>query len=196
MNGSWMKVESIAECSPWSILQYFWPALSDNWAWKHFFFFLRVAVLDRFYCIKHLQCVIALYSKSDICVLYTKLHRYTDGNVHWAQDKPLSPQHQKYLFTGSKFPKSWTFETSILKLAVCPLNIHNFNFTGHLSLDKLYINRKTHYILPNSAFWDWLSMESQLQNPEFRNNPENFHPCLLYLKSPHVLTLVDQAPRL
>ena len=25
-----MKVESIAECSPWSILQYFRPALSDN----------------------------------------------------------------------------------------------------------------------------------------------------------------------
>ena len=33
-NGSLMKVESIAECSPWSILQYFWPALSDNWSWK------------------------------------------------------------------------------------------------------------------------------------------------------------------
>ena len=27
-----MKVEWIAECSPWSILQYFWPALSDNWS--------------------------------------------------------------------------------------------------------------------------------------------------------------------
>ena len=27
-----MKVESIAECSPWSILQYFWPTLSDNWS--------------------------------------------------------------------------------------------------------------------------------------------------------------------
>ena len=27
-----MKVESIAECS--SILQYFWPALSENWSWK------------------------------------------------------------------------------------------------------------------------------------------------------------------
>ena len=25
-----MKVESIAECSPWSILQYFWPALIDS----------------------------------------------------------------------------------------------------------------------------------------------------------------------
>ena len=33
-NGSLMKVESIAECSPWSILQYFWPALRDNWTWK------------------------------------------------------------------------------------------------------------------------------------------------------------------
>ena len=32
-----MKVESIAECSPWSILQYFWPALSDNWSWKTIF---------------------------------------------------------------------------------------------------------------------------------------------------------------
>ena len=34
VNGSLMKVESIAECSRWSILQYFWPALSDNRSWK------------------------------------------------------------------------------------------------------------------------------------------------------------------
>ena len=33
-NGILMKVKSIAECSPWSILQYFWPALSDNLSWK------------------------------------------------------------------------------------------------------------------------------------------------------------------
>ena len=33
-NGSLMKVESIAECSPWNILQYVWTALSDNWSWK------------------------------------------------------------------------------------------------------------------------------------------------------------------
>ena len=35
--GSLMKVNSIAECSPWSILQYFWPALSDNKSWKSIF---------------------------------------------------------------------------------------------------------------------------------------------------------------
>ena len=38
-NGCLMKVESIAECYPWSILQYFWPALSDDWYWKPFFLF-------------------------------------------------------------------------------------------------------------------------------------------------------------
>ena len=32
-NGSLMKVKSIAE----SILQYFWPALSDNRSWKPIF---------------------------------------------------------------------------------------------------------------------------------------------------------------
>ena len=36
-NGSSMQVESIAECSPWSILQYFWPAWSVNWSWKPIF---------------------------------------------------------------------------------------------------------------------------------------------------------------
>ena len=27
-------------------------------------------------------------------------------------------------------------------------------------------------------------MESQPQNPEFRNNPENFHPCLHVVANP------------
>ena len=45
-----MKVASIAECSHWSILQYFWPALSDNLSWKQVFVFLRVIVLGRFFC--------------------------------------------------------------------------------------------------------------------------------------------------
>ena len=29
-NGSLMKVQSIAECSPWNILQNFWPSFSNN----------------------------------------------------------------------------------------------------------------------------------------------------------------------
>ena len=36
-NGSVMKVKNIAECSTWSILQYFWPALSNNWSLKPIF---------------------------------------------------------------------------------------------------------------------------------------------------------------
>ena len=93
--------------------------------------------------------------------------------------QPLySSIHSNLMGESSKFPKSWTFETPILKLAVCPLNILNFNFNGQLFLDRLYINRKTYYNLPNSGFWGWFSMESQPQNPDFRNNPENFHPWI------------------
>ena len=29
---AYMKVESNAECSPWSILQYYWPALVAQWS--------------------------------------------------------------------------------------------------------------------------------------------------------------------
>ena len=43
-------------------------------------------------------------------------------------------------------------------------------------------NQRGYYNLLNSAFWGWLSMESQPQNPEFRINPENFHPCIQRIK--------------
>ena len=48
--GSLMKAKSIAECSKGSILQYFWPALSNDLSWKPISVFLRVADLHRFYC--------------------------------------------------------------------------------------------------------------------------------------------------
>ena len=40
-NGSLKKVKSIAECSPWSIVQYFWPALSNNLSWNPIFSLLE-----------------------------------------------------------------------------------------------------------------------------------------------------------
>ena len=46
-----------------------------------------------------------------------------------------------------KISKILNFWRSILKLAVWPLNIHNFNFNCQLSLDRLNINRKTYYNL-------------------------------------------------
>ena len=47
-----------------------------------------------------------------------------------------------------------------------------------LCFDYLKTKQKSYYKLPNSAFWGWLSIESQPQNAEFRINPENFHPCM------------------
>ena len=49
-NGSLMKVNSIAECPPWSILQYVWPSLSDNWSWKPIYGLWEWPCCVRFYC--------------------------------------------------------------------------------------------------------------------------------------------------
>ena len=40
----------------WTILQYFWPALSDIGHEKQFLVFLWVAILDKFYCIEFCCC--------------------------------------------------------------------------------------------------------------------------------------------
>ena len=63
-NGSLMKVVSIAECSHWTILQNFWPALSDYWSWKPFLAFFKAVTLDRFYCIKSLPQLLGLVLRS------------------------------------------------------------------------------------------------------------------------------------
>ena len=76
------------------------------------------------------------------CILLHKIHttKYFLGRKN-----PLSSKKYLWVLTGitshrywgecndyigesSKFPKSWTFQTPILKLAICPLNIHNFKF--------------------------------------------------------------------
>ena len=54
-----------------------------------------------------------------------------------------------------------------------PPNIKNSKLNGQIPLDKLKLNQKSYLYLQNSAF----SLASQPQNPEFRNNPEIFHPC-------------------
>ena len=47
-NGSLMKVEIIAECSNGSILQYFWPSLSDNQYWTRIVFLRKNRCLPPF----------------------------------------------------------------------------------------------------------------------------------------------------
>ena len=71
---------------------------------------------------------------------------------------------------SSKFLKSWTLKNlKSLKMAVCPQSIKNSKFNVQIPLDKLKLTQKSYYYLQNSPF-----LESRPQNPEFRNNPENF----------------------
>ena len=67
-----MKVERIAECSPWSILQYFWPALSDNC----FFFFLS----------GHLRQIL-LYNQQSIYIYAYKCLCQCVGKVYYPNVK-------------------------------------------------------------------------------------------------------------
>ena len=64
-SGSLMKVESIAECSHWSILQYFWPALSDNWSRKAIFGLLEWPLYTGFTVIENLFNNSFVYGEPD-----------------------------------------------------------------------------------------------------------------------------------
>ena len=76
-----------------------------------------------------------------------------------------------------KISKILNFWNSNLKTCSMPTEYFTIlSLNGQLSLDRLKINQRSYYDTPNSAIWGRLSVESQPQNPEFRNNPENFHP--------------------
>ena len=97
-----------------------------------------------------------------------------------------------------KFPKSWTFHTKILKVALCPLNIHNLKYKCLIVFSQtVYVyNKETYSNSSNLAFWGWLSRESQPQNPEFRNNPESLHPCMYKSKVKILLLNFNELIRL
>ena len=64
-NGGLMKVESIAECSPWSILQYFRPALSDNQPWTPILVFVLGGCLRQVLLYSQIQKALAVSKKGN-----------------------------------------------------------------------------------------------------------------------------------
>ena len=71
-----MKFESIAECSPWSILQYFWPALSDIWYWKPICSLFESGRFTKYHEIVQVSTVMTLRRYQ--CV-YMALRLYTEN---------------------------------------------------------------------------------------------------------------------
>ena len=65
MTNGLMKVKSIAECSPWCILQYFWPALSHNRSWKPIFvFFLSGRLRQVLLYLKYLLVSLKMFHRN------------------------------------------------------------------------------------------------------------------------------------
>ena len=66
-----MKVESIEECSPWSILQYFQPALSDNYLKTNFRYFYSGTFTQVLLCIEKQGPSTKIY-----CIVYLQGNRF------------------------------------------------------------------------------------------------------------------------
>ena len=165
--------------SLWFVIKYWWYntlMCVNNW-------FLNVLVKSNFATptpFGRVSCFVV-----GICLSNYNLNSFL---IHQAS---YSKGYQWYLMHNEVLGSTWKIgrypikvsevlisKTLVLKLAVCQLDIHNFKFKWSFVFGRQNINQRTYYNLPNSVFWCWLSMESQPQNPEFRNNPENFHPCI------------------
>ena len=90
-----MKVESIAECSPWSILQYFWPALSNNRS-------LEKQFLVFFWSGRSGQVV--LYAYKRMCVYYVKYGTLKPSFLQTSYFMLISPSEFGRIFGG---PGTW-----------------------------------------------------------------------------------------
>ena len=106
---------------------------------------------------------------SDLVMHCLPMSHKKDARLKWVK-------FSVYMGESSKFPKSWNLKNFQHAYKTVKFQV---KMVLKLLLDNLKRNMKAYnYDLPNSVFWGWLSMESQPQNPEFRNNPGNSHPCV------------------
>ena len=143
-NGSLMKVESIAECSLWSILQYFWPALSDDWSWIKLYFIC--IIYDK-------------YTKQHRIQHYNTIYHYTNGiqkKVKW-----LIFLEQLVLKTNFRSFWEWLFYTGFTVLL-------NTLPTGDVCWWSLQIVRiHSESIAPWENFYAFLSSADFFHNQFF-----------------------------
>ena len=79
------------------------------------------------------------------------------------------------------YHKILNFRDSNLKLAVSLQILTILSLNVQMSSNKLKITQENYHNLPNLGFRgirpDKMSFELDFQNPEYRNNPENFYLC-------------------
>ena len=78
-----------------------------------------------------------------------------------------------------KISKILNFWDSNLKTCKMPTKMNDLKLNVKLCLDNLKTNQRSYCNLPDSGFC--------LQNPEFRINPENFHPWICTQQVPLIV---------
>ena len=86
-----MKVESVAECSPW-------PALSDNWSWNQFFVFFLSGRLRQVLLYVQCMCTQFLVSSTQFVVQTKYLRLCPAKSTSW-HVRPLKTQIRLHICT-------------------------------------------------------------------------------------------------
>ena len=112
-----MQVKSIAECSPWSILQYFWPALCNNQAWKLIFGLLLSGLLRQVLLYLPIWKILSSVTANNY---YYQWPQFDQSALctQWVKDSKLSSwEHQ--------FERLWSECLFVLFVwfdSLCPIN--------------------------------------------------------------------------
>ena len=160
-----MKVERIAECSPRSILQYFWPALSDNWSsilsgcLRQVWLYNQQSIY--IYAYKCLcQCVGKVYYPNVNCVWFDMLGPIISENdppffAPWVTSptnlvKNLKPWNlsnwQKSMFKSGDSHTVWTWNSSIeLELYIESIADQTDHFANAFVCENVSYSYSVHY---------------------------------------------------
>ena len=134
-----MKVESIAECSHWSILQYFWPALSNIIGLENqYSAIFRLVLWHRFYCIVYFRLPVdtPFWINVNSVLIEVEIAMCANWQVKWLY---------KYLF---------------LYISKCYLCSH-----CAVRAEFFFIFSVLFYDTPCGGQWIWVKVGVALRNP-------------------------------
>ena len=148
-NSSLMKVKSIAECSPWSILQYFWPALSNESVFKTNFGLLFEWPLMTDFTV----------SLSSVARIYIQSYNSQDRPLYMFE-RSQAIISKKYCFFLCRSFLSWgTVQTPDAMQHHAAFNLGLSCLSKYLFWDFLFLQRVNVQLLVN--LWDQVRFPQQ-----------------------------------
>ena len=173
-NGILMKVKSFAECSSWSILQYFWAALSNNRSWKPIFgllfewplktgFFCTFISWQNFFCLLQKPLHLIMYPTEQLSGI-TLAQTWRDYAIRCSEN------------SGNR-GTTWPQDLSLVVISWFIQVIHGWKFSGYFWIQE-FVWKVSLKILNLAVYNSYISTFS------LRFNFSLFSKCLNLFKGP------------